>query len=89
MTNVDTSSYSCKELVDFLEIHGTNREKRLIEMYSELNETIEDLEESNDAYSIEAENYEDRIADVEFENSELEDTIAELKEEIKALTVKH
>jgi len=85
MTSVDTSSYSCKELVDYLGIHGTDREKQLIEMYAELQDDIEHLQESNDAYSIDADEYEDRLADIESDNSELQDDITELKEEIEGL----
>ena len=84
MTSVDTSSYSCKELVDYLEVHGTDREKQLIERYGELQDQIESLEEDNHGYSIEFDLCEDRIADLEFEKGELQDDIADLKEQLKA-----
>jgi chromosome segregation ATPase len=85
MTNVDTSSYSCKELVDYLGIYGTDREKQLIGRFDELQQDINNASFEYTALCCEMDDKECEVNSKDDEIKDLEETIVKLKGKIKGL----
>lgn len=86
MVNIDTSSYSCEELVAYLEIHGTDREKQLTESVSIISNKNISLEDEIEDLSRYVSELEDESDNKDGEIDDLEVVIVGLKEEIKELT---
>jgi len=83
MTDIDISSYSCKELCEYLYIYGTDREKKLAGMFAELTSEIEEVAGNWNDLDLRVDEQNCEICALEVEIVELEDTVTELKEKLK------
>lgn len=85
MTDLDISSYSCDELVNYLDIHGTDREKQLLDAVSQINIEKDSIEEELEQLQSYTEDVEGESIGKDHKIEELEEIIEDLKDRVKEL----